>query len=435
MKKEINIGLLGFGTVGSGVAKILHEHQQDLQYKLGVEVLIKKVLIKNTAKKRDTKLAQEVFTSDINEVINDPSIDIIIEVMGGINEAKEAIEQSLHAGKAVVTANKDVMAEYGPKLLKLADDNNCDLFFEASVGGGIPLIRTMEDGLASDRISKLVGIVNGTTNFILTKMKHENMSYEDALAEATELGYAESDPSADVDGIDAARKMVILASLAFSTEVHLDDVFVRGMKEIRDGDLELAASFGYTVKMVGSASKNKDGIEVAVEPVFFNDVHPLASVNNEYNAVYIYGDAVGETMFYGPGAGSMPTATSVTADVIAACRNLLLGVNGKRLHAPQHARKVKNDSEMFARYFHRIQVRDEIGVLTKLSAVYSDNGASLATIVQHPKETQESSNAEAELILITHRMSRQQHLDIVEKLNKTPEVLGVISHYRVEGDE
>jgi homoserine dehydrogenase len=364
-------------------------------------------------------------------VLNDPSIDLIIEVMGGTNGAKDAIERALLAGKGVVTANKDVMAEYGQELLQLADEMKCDLFYEASVGGGIPLIRTMEDGLASDRISALTGIVNGTTNFILTKMKHENMTYEDALAEATRLGFAEADPSADVDGIDAARKMVILASLAFSTEVHLDDVFVRGLKEIRNGDLELAEGFGYTVKLAGSAEKDEDGIAVAVEPVLFPNSHPLASVNNEYNAVYIYGDAVGETMLYGPGAGSLPTATSVTADIVAACRNLLLGMNGKRLHSPQHARKVKSDDKRFARYFHRILVKDEVGVLTKLTAIYSNQGASLATVVQHPDKKESG----AELVFITHRMSRQQHLDVMEELNQTPEVLEVLSHYRVEGEK
>ncbi len=434
MKNEINIGLLGFGTVGSGVAKILHEHQQDLQYKLGVNVGIKKVLVKDKAKERETVLDREVFTTDIEEIINDPSIDLIIEVMGGTDEAKVAIERSLLASKGVVTANKDVIAESGLDLLQLADEMKCDLFYEASVGGGIPLIRTMEDGLASDRISAMTGIVNGTTNFILTKMKYENMSYEDALAEATALGFAEADPSADVDGLDAARKMVILASLAFSTQVRLDDVFVRGMKEIQDGDMELASGFGYTMKMVGSAAKNEDGIEVAVEPMLFPDSHPLASVNNEYNAVYIYGAAVGETMFYGPGAGSLPTATSVTADVIAACRNLLLGVNGKRLHVPQHERKVKQASEMYSRYFHRIHVKDEVGVLTKLSAIYSDHGASLATVVQHPNQQDAGEGAEAELIFITHRMSRQQHLDIIEELKQTAQVVGVMSHYRVEGE-
>mgnify|MGYP000997123477 CR=1 FL=1 len=430
MKNEINIGLLGFGVVGSGVAKILQNHQEDLRHKLGASVGIKKVLVKDLYKKRDTSLSSDVFTSDLQTILEDPSIDIIVEVMGGIGEAKDAIESSLRAGKGVVTANKDVMAEYGRELLELADVNNCDLLFEASVGGGIPLIRTLEDGLASDRISALMGIVNGTTNFILTKMKHEKMSYEDALMEATELGFAEADPSADVDGIDAARKMVILASLSFSTEVRLEDVFVRGLKEIRDGDLELAEQFGYTVKLAGSARKDEDGVEVAVEPVFFPNSHPLASVNNEFNAVYIYGDAVGETMFYGPGAGSMPTATSVTGDIVAACRNLLLDVNGKRPHVMQYERKVKNDREKYSRYFHRIHVKDEVGVLTKLTAIYSAHGASLATVVQDS----DKSESGAELIFITHKISRQQHLDIVNELNETPEVIGLLSHYRVEGE-
>jgi len=431
MRNEINIGLLGFGVVGSGVAKILQAHQEDLQHKLGVPVKIKKVLVKNLHKDRETTLSPETFTSNLYEVLEDPSIDVIVEVMGGTYDAKEAIESSLRAGKGVVTANKDVMAEFGPGLLKLADENKCDLFYEASVGGGIPLIRTLEDGLASDRIRALTGIVNGTTNFILTKMKHEKMSYEDALAEATALGFAEADPSADVDGIDAARKMVILASLSFSTEVRLGDVFVRGMKEIQEGDLEIAEQFGYTVKLAGSAKKNEDGIEVAVEPVFFPNSHPLASVNNEFNAVYIYGDAVGETMLYGPGAGSLPTATSVTGDIIAACRNLLLGVNGKRLHSPQYERKVKSDNNKYARYFHRIRVRDEVGVLTKLTSIYSKHGASLATVVQHS----DKKAADADLIFITHQISRQQHLDIVNELNETPKVIGVLSHYRVEGEE
>lgn len=431
MRKEIQVGLLGFGTVGSGVAKIMIDHQQDLQHKLGVEVKIKKVLVRNLTKKRETDLPIEVFTDNLDEILNDSSIDLIIEVMGGMNGTKEAIEASLRAGKGVVTANKDVMAVYGPELLRLADANKCDLFYEASVGGGIPLIRTMEDGLASDRISSLTGIVNGTTNFILTKMKQENMSYEEALAQATELGFAEADPSADVDGIDAARKMVILASLAFSTEVQLDDVFVRGMKEIQDGDVELAESFGYTVKMAGHAEKDEEGIAVSVEPVFIPNSHPLASVHNEYNAVYIYGAAVGETMLYGPGAGSLPTATSVTGDVVAACRNLLLGMNGKRSHSPQHERKVKGDDKRFSRYFHRILVKDEVGVLTQLTAIYSRQGASLATVIQHLGK----SERDAEVIFITHRMSRQQHLDVLKELEEADAVIDVLSHYRVEGDE
>lgn len=429
MKKEINIGLLGFGVVGSGVAQILLNHQTDLQHKLGVSVQIKKVMVRNIDKDRDTSLSKDIFTTSLDDILSDDSIDLIVEVMGGTTDAKDAIERSLQAGKGVVTANKDVMAEVGPKLLKIADENGCDLFYEASVGGGIPLIRTLEDGLASDRIHALTGIVNGTTNFMLTKMKEENMSYDAALALATELGFAEADPTADVDGLDAARKMVILASLAFSTEVKLEDVYVRGIREIKDGDVELADRFGYTVKLAGTAKKDENGIEVAVEPVFLPNAHPLASVNNEMNAVYVYGDAVGETMFYGPGAGSLPTATSVTGDIVAACRNLLLGVNGKRKHAPQYERKVKDDAQKYSRYFHRIRVKDEVGVLTHLTSIYSDNGASLATVIQQMDE-----NNETDLIIITHEISRKQHLDILDTLKQTDSVLGLSSYYRVEGE-
>ncbi|MFD1862183.1 homoserine dehydrogenase [Planococcus chinensis] len=428
MKNEISIGLLGMGTVGSGVATILQQHQDDLRHKLGVPVTIKKVLVKDLNKERLSSLDPVVFTTDIHEILDDSSLDIIVEVMGGIEGAKSAIESALKAGKGVVTANKDVMAQYGHELLKLADEQKCDLFYEASVAGGIPIIRTLEDGLASDRITSLMGIVNGTTNFILTKMKTDHMSYEAALAEATRLGYAEADPSADVDGLDAARKMVILSSLAFSTEVHLEDVLVRGMKEIGDGDLEIAAEFGYTMKMVGSSKKDEDGIEVSVEPVLMANSHPLASVNNEFNAVYIHGDAVGETMLYGPGAGSLPTATSVVSDIIAACRNLLLEVNGKRVHSAQHERVIKPESRRYAKYFHRLLVNDEVGVLAKITATYSNHGASLQSVIQRPAE----KAGQAELVLLTHRISRQQHLDVINELAGTA---SVISHYRIEGEE
>src|SRR5690606_2558057 len=404
------------------------QHQQDLHHKLGAQVSVKKVLVRDTNKDRLSSLDPSVFTTDIEDILNDSSLDIIVEVMGGIDGAKSAMEQALKSGKQVVTANKDVMAEYGHDLLKLADAEKCDLFYEASVAGGVPIIRTLEDGLASDRISSLMGIVNGTTNFIMTKMKKENMTYDDALAEATALGYAEADPSSDVDGIDAARKMVILSSLAFSTEVHLDDVLVRGMKEIRDGDLELANKFGYTMKMVGSSTKDDDGIEVSVEPIFLANSHPLASVNNEFNAVYIYGDAVGETMLYGPGAGSLPTATSVVSDIIAACRNLQLGVNGKRAHAAQHERVMKPESKRFAKYCHRLLVNDEVGVLSKMTSVYSKHGASIQSVIQSPA----NEDGKAELVLLTHQISRQQHLDVLNELQGTATV---ISHYRIEGAE
>jgi homoserine dehydrogenase len=430
MKNEISIGLLGFGTVGSGVAKIIQQHQDDLQHKLGAQVAIRKVLVRDAGKDRFSDLDPNVFTTDIEEILNDSSLDIIVEVMGGMEGAKSAMEQALKSGKQVVTANKDVMAEYGHELLKLADDEKCDLFYEASVAGGIPIIRTLEDGLASDRISSMMGIVNGTTNFILTKMKQEKKSYEDALAEATRLGFAEADPTADVGGLDAARKMVILSSLAFSTEVNLGDVHIRGMETIKDGDVEMGDKLGYTMKMVGSSTKDEDGIDVSVEPIFLANTHPLAAVNNEFNAVYIYGDAVGETMLYGPGAGSLPTATSVVSDIIAACRNLLLGVNGKRKHSAQYARLIKPSEKSCSKYFHRLLVDDVIGVLSKVSAIYSKHGASIQSITQTPATGE--NDGKAELILQTHEISRQQHLDV---LNELQGMASVISHYRIEGED
>lgn len=430
MKNEISIGLLGFGTVGSGVAKIIQQHQEDLQHKLGAKVAIRKVLVRDAGKDRISDLDPNVFTTNIEEILNDSSLDIIVEVMGGIEGARSAMEQALKSGKQVVTANKDVMAEYGHDLLKLADAEKCDLFYEASVAGGIPIIRTLEDGLASDRISSMMGIVNGTTNFILTKMKQEKKSYEDALAEAIELGFAEADPTADVGGLDAARKMVILSSLAYSTEVKLDDVNIRGMETIKDGDVEMGESLGYTMKMVGSSTKDEDGIDVSVEPIFLANSHPLASVNNEFNAVYIYGDAVGETMLYGPGAGSLPTATSVVSDIIAACRNLLLGVNGKREHAAQHERLIKPADKSCSKYFHRLLVDDVVGVLSKVSAIYSKHGASIQSIVQNPGTGE--TEGKAELILKTHEISRQQHLDVLKELEG---MASLISHYRIEGED
>lgn len=241
------------------------------------------------------------MTKNADEVIQDPDIDVVIEVMGGVEHTKEYILQALKAKKHVVTANKDLMAVYGTELLDAATENGCDLFYEASVAGGIPILRSLVDGLASDRITKMMGIVNGTTNFILTKMSKQGSPYGEVLKEAQELGYAESDPTADVEGLDAARKMAILARLGFSMHVDLEDVSVKGISEVTDEDISYSKRLGYTMKLIGIANRTRDKVEVSVQPTLLPDFHPLASVNNEYNAVYVYGEAVGETMFYGPG--------------------------------------------------------------------------------------------------------------------------------------
>ncbi|KIL48779.1 homoserine dehydrogenase [Jeotgalibacillus alimentarius] len=431
MEKQINVGMLGFGTVGSGVATIIKENEKQLSQKLGADVRIKTIAVRDTEKYRDIDTNGSELTTVVDDVINDESIKVIVEVMGGIEEAHQAIEQSLRAGKAVITANKDLMALHGHSLLKLAEKHHADLYYEASVAGGIPIIRTLEDGLASDRISTIMGIVNGTTNYILTKMKEEGWSYEDALTEAQALGFAESDPTSDVEGLDAARKMAILATLAFSMEVYLDDVEVTGMTNITAEDMSLAEQFGYSVKMLGFAEKDEEGVDVAVEPVFLKSSHPLAAVRNEYNAVYVYGDAVGETMFYGPGAGSMPTATSVVSDVIAACRNILLGVAGARHIDYVNERKIKQEDQQHAQFFHRLLVKDKIGVFSALTDIYGKYEASLSSIIQRPGEQE----GEAEVILITHPVSRKNHHKIVEELKQSDVVKNIISQYRVEGGD
>ncbi|MGD7043828.1 homoserine dehydrogenase [Jeotgalibacillus proteolyticus] len=428
-KKDLTIGMLGFGTVGSGVATMIRDNEKELTQRLGVRVKIGKIVVRDMEKERGTSVDEGVLCSNVSDVIHDSSIDVVVEVMGGIEEAREAIEEALTAGKPVITANKDLMALHGHSLLRLAHENSCDLYYEASVAGGIPIIRTLEDGLASDRISGIMGIVNGTTNYILTKMKEEKWSYKEALQKAQELGFAESDPTSDVEGLDAARKMAILATLAFSMEVHLEDVSVEGMTAISTEDLELAEQFGYSVKMLGFAQRDQDGIDVSVEPVFLASSHPLSSVRNEYNAVYIYGDAVGETMFYGPGAGSMPTATSVVSDILAACRNLLLGVGGKRSHNPMNSRHLKGEDQQSAQFFHRLLVKDEIGVFSELTSIYSRHHASLGSIIQRPGEKE----GEAEVILITHSLSRKNQSEIINELNATSSVKQIISNYRVEG--
>ncbi|MEW9503029.1 homoserine dehydrogenase [Jeotgalibacillus marinus] len=428
-KKEITIGMLGCGTVGSGVATMIRENERELTQRLGVPVRIDKIVIRDLEKERGTFVDHDLLCLNIADVINDPSIDVIVEVMGGIEEAREAIEQALCAKKPVITANKDLMALHGHELLRLAHENSCDLYYEASVAGGIPIIRAVEDGLSSDRISGIMGIVNGTTNYILTKMKEENWSYDEALKKAQELGFAENDPTADVEGFDAARKMAILSTLAFSMEVHLEDVKVSGMTTIKKEDLALAEQFGYSVKMLGFSEHDENGVDASVEPVFLASSHPLASVRNEYNAVYVYGDAVGETMFYGPGAGSLPTATAVVSDVLMACRNLLLGIGGKRNPNPMYDRLIKGEENQHAQFFHRLLVKDEVDVFSELTSIYSSHNASLGSIIQRPGKEQ----GEAEVILITKSLSRKNHRQIIEDLQASYSVKEIISQYRVEG--
>ena len=428
--KTISIGLLGLGTVGSGVVKIIERNQDKLIHQIGCPVRIKKILVKNLNKDRDVEVPEGKLTLNPADVLNDPEIDVIIEVMGGIDETRGYLLEALKNKKHVVTANKDLMALYGSELLTVATENQCDLFYEASVAGGIPILRGLVDGLSSDRITKMMGIVNGTTNFILTKMSKNGSAYQDVLKEAQTLGYAEADPTADVSGLDAARKMAILSTLGFSMNIDLADVKYEGITGISEEDLVYSKRLGYTMKLIGLSSRDGDKVEVSVQPALLPEHHPLASVNNEYNAVYVYGEAVGETMFYGPGAGSLPTATAVVSDLVSVMKNMRLGVNGRSAVSPQYSKTLKKPSEVKAKFFFRLHVKDEVGVLAKITTLFAEHGVSFDKILQLPMEEEHSS----EIVLVTHRATLENFEKIQQKMNDYEIVKEIKSTYRVEGE-
>lgn len=430
MENNVSIGLLGLGVVGSGVIKLIKDYQDDLQHQLGCGVNVKSVLVRDLEKARQVDINGTSLTTNPDDVINDPEIKVIVEVMGGVEGARDFILQALEAKKHVITANKDLIALHGPELETAASENGCDLFYEASVGGGIPLLRGLTDGLVSDRIQQVMGIVNGTTNYILTKMDTEGASYEGALQEAQELGFAESDPTADVEGLDAARKMVILSRLAFLTDVELEDVEVNGISEISQADLQYGKKLGYTMKLIGFANRHDDNVEVSVRPTFLADQHPLAGVKNEYNAVYVNGESVGETMFYGPGAGSLPTATAVMADVVAAIKNMRLGVNGKQFVKPRFTKKITPTDKRYSKYYLRLLVKDEIGAFAVISELFNQLEISFERIFQTPS----SKDQFAEIVLITHKTSLANFDTALNKLTELDVVEDIKSNYCVEGD-
>lgn len=429
MKKEVSIGLLGLGVVGSGVVKLIANYQDQLKHQLGCSVQVKSILVRDLEKAQKTEINGSYVTTNANEILHDPDIDIIVEVMGGIDTARTYITEACKAKKNVITANKDLIALHGPELHRVAAENKVDLFYEASVGGGIPLLRSLTDGLVSDNIQKVMGIVNGTTNYILTKMDEDGLSYETALQEAQDLGFAEADPTADVEGLDAAYKMVILARLAFLTNVDFDDVEIEGISSIEETDLTYANQLGYTMKLIGNAACRGNNVDVHVQPTLLAQTHPLASVKNEYNAVYINGEAVGETMFYGPGAGSLPTATAIMSDVAGSIRNLRLGVNGHQAVLPRFAKSNTPKEMQKSQFYVRIHAKDEVGAFASISQLFNDMEVNLERIIQTPKE-----KGVAEIVLITHTTSVATFEEVLTKLKELDVVTSIESQYRVEGD-
>lgn len=428
---KVKVGLCGLGTVGTGVVRVLADHRERIIHKLGCEVEITKILVNDIEKERDVIIDRSWLTNNPADLVKNEEIDVIVEVMGGVDDTKLLLEEALKNSKHIVTANKDLMALHSKELFSLARENHCDILFDASIAGGIPIVRTLVDGLASDHIEKVMGIVNGTTNFIMTKMTDEGLPFEDVLKEAQRLGFAEADPTSDVEGLDAARKMTLLANLAFKMEVNLDDVEVSGITNITQEDINFAHSLGYTIKLIGIAAMHDRKVEVMVEPTLLPKDHPLANVKNEFNAVYVYGDAVGETMFYGPGAGSLPTATAVVSDLMEVIRNIRLGISGNTYQEPQFKRQIKEPEEKYSKHFIRLEVEDQAGAFQEITNIFTDFDVSFQKILQLPTE----KNQKAEIVMVTHKISKAQLVNSLQALEKIKVVDRIISHYRVDGEE
>lgn len=412
MANKIYVGLLGLGTIGTGVARIIGGHQNKIKQVVGQEVVIKTVLDRDIEKCK-TFFGESVHCTDnFDEILNDEEISIIVELIGYVPVAKDYISKALAAGKHVVSANKDLVALHGKELVTLAKANKCDFLYEAAVAGGVPILRAITESFASDNIQKVMGIVNGTTNFMMTKMDKEGYSYDEALALAQELGFAEKNPTSDVDGLDAARKMVILARLAFGTnDVTLDDVAVTGIRNVSINDIKLANRLGYKIKLIGTAEKIDDSVNVEVGPVFVPESHPLASVNNEMNAVFVAGEALGETMFYGAGAGELPTATAVVSDVMNIAKNILMGTTGNIFNEYEVETRIAKPEQVINPVFMRLEVTDRAGQFLELAKIFATAEVSFDKIIQEPL-----ANGKAIIVIVTHPMSKAQENEIIQAM-------------------
>lgn len=431
MNESIKIALLGAGTVGGGVVRALSMNAEQIMARAGAQIEIKTILVRD-AKKYRSELSGITLTDNFDAIIHDKEISIVVEVMGGIHPAKDYMLRAMAAGKHVVTANKDVIAEYLTELYAAANENGVDFLYEASVGGGIPIIKPLKECLTANRITEVMGVVNGTTNYMLTKMTEKHISYDAVLRRAQEKGYAEANPSADVDGLDAARKAAILASLAFDTVVGLEDVSVEGISHITEDDIEYGVNLGYAIKLLAVGRDTADGIDIRVHPVFLPQTHPLASVKGVFNAIFVRGNIIGEAMFYGRGAGSLPTASAVTSDIIEIVRDIVSGTAGRIKYKIGQKKKLCPVEKTKSSYYLRLVVVDEPGVLGEIATTFGKVGVSLKSVIQ----ARQTEDGYAEIVAVTHIVTHAAASRAVEALKALSVVREVRSLIRVaDGQE
>lgn len=428
MERTIGIGLLGAGTVGGTLVKRFVGESEAIAAKTGLFFDVRKIGVRDASRPRSFHVRDGLLTTDPFEVVEDPTVDLVVEVMGGLEPAGDLILRALSQGKPVVTANKELIAARGPELIDAAEKAGVPLLFEAAVGGGIPIIRPLSETLAGEPVNRVLGIVNGTTNYIVTQMAEQGESYADALSAAQELGYAEPDPTADVSGADAGAKAAILASLAFGTWVGSKDVYTEGIEDVSTVDLAFADEFGFTVKLLAICERTAHGVSARVHPTMIPSEHPLASIRGATNAVFIEGPSIDSLLFAGPGAGGEPTATAVLGDVIDAARETLAGAQV----APR-IRFAPTDLVPFdavaTRWYVRLRVDDQPGVLAQIASAFGENGVSIRSVWQ------EGVDSEASLIIVTHEAAETQHRTALASLEAIDEVIDVAAILRVFGED
>ena len=418
--------MLGCGVVGSQIARLLVENKSDLTSRAGANLELVKVAVKNINTKREG-ISSNLLTDDAKSVVNDPEIDLIIEVIGGISPAKELILAAIKNGKSVVTANKALLAQAGAELYTAADNANVDLYYEAAVAGAIPILRPLRESLVGDQVHRIMGIVNGTTNYILTKMDESGTAFDDALKQAQSLGFAEADPTADVEAIDAASKAAILAGLAFHSRVSDSDVYREGITKITANDVKVAKAMDMVIKLLAIAELTPEGeISVRVHPALISRNHPLASVRESFNAVFVEAKSAGQLMFYGKGAGGEPTASAILGDLVAVARHKVSGGIGPK-ESDYADLKIAKIGQTKTRYLIRLNVADKPGVLESVAHVFASNGVSIQTV------RQTGAGDKAELIVMTHSSTESALSETVKDLSKLPAVTDVASVLRVEG--
>lgn len=428
--QKIRIGILGLGQVGSGLLEILQAKRAWFNSQLGVDFEIRKIAVKNLHKKRSVKVPQHLLTDDARQVVKDPSIDAIVELIGGTREARVLVREALKAGKHVVTANKALLAEHGDEIFNLAYKKKRWICFEASVAGGIPVMKALREGLVANKITSISSIINGTSNYILSSMTENGTSFEEALKQAQEKGYAEANPKLDIDGTDAAHKLTILARYAFNGGVSFDSVYREGITGINSEDIQFARHFGYRIKLLAIAKRSEEGLEARVQPTLVPEKHILANVNGSFNAVQIYGDEVGDVLFYGKGAGSHPTASAVFADLVDIAKGGIYGPvqNSLLMRGLEERLKVRSISSIESRYYLRFHVIDQPGVLASISNILGRFRISISDVIQQERRVGKI----VPLIMLTHDTHEKDLRQAVKAIDKLKPIKGHSQVIRIE---